>query len=434
MRGKARFLRLLLGLSLFATGIGAVAAVGAEGGSTKNAQVSGTITVWDYVPNFGTADEDELFMRQYPNVTVKHVVQPALGYVQLVQTALASRTAPDVLEVNAGGQLQSFIPGLEQLDAYITPAFRAMLKGSWEKVSKNYAPAQGTYAVPTAKNGFFFWFNKKLFKQAGLNPAQPPKTFPELLNAVKKLKAAGITPISMGDGEGLYDSVFFTVLAPMTMSPKQVGDLGAGRLKFNSAPVRAVFQNYLRLAGSGGANFQTTWKTDSAFVEAPNLFAAGKAGMYVSQPSIYTIFNPALGYRNVGIFQVPGIKKGAKPKFLPYSTSVGYAIPKESNNKAAAYAYARFKVSKASAQGALDSAGWIPTNVNVKAQQNAPPQIKQILLTLSTAKAIYPQPNTLWPATVQGAGIRVMKQWLTGQMTLTAMLDELDRTMAAVPR
>jgi sn-glycerol 3-phosphate transport system substrate-binding protein len=35
------------------------------------------------------------------------------------------------------------------------------------------------------------WYNKDAFKKAGLNPDAPPKTWPEVFDAAKKLKAAG---------------------------------------------------------------------------------------------------------------------------------------------------------------------------------------------------------------------------------------------------
>ena len=44
-----------------------------------------------------------------------------------------------------------------------------------------------------------FWYNKALFAQAGISA--PPTTWTELLEDVKKLKAAGITPIALGEGD-----------------------------------------------------------------------------------------------------------------------------------------------------------------------------------------------------------------------------------------
>jgi raffinose/stachyose/melibiose transport system substrate-binding protein len=44
-----------------------------------------------------------------------------------------------------------------------------------------------------------FWYNKELFAQAGIDA--PPTTWTEFLDDVKALKAAGITPIALGEGD-----------------------------------------------------------------------------------------------------------------------------------------------------------------------------------------------------------------------------------------
>src|SRR5690606_28091266 len=55
------------------------------------------------------------------------------------------------------------------------------------------------YGVPFSAGMVGFWYNKKHFKQAGIE--EPPATWSEFLEAVKKLKAANITPIALAGGE-----------------------------------------------------------------------------------------------------------------------------------------------------------------------------------------------------------------------------------------
>jgi len=42
------------------------------------------------------------------------------------------------------------------------------------------------YALPTAVRTLALFYNKKLFREAGLDPAKPPKTLDELVDAAKK--------------------------------------------------------------------------------------------------------------------------------------------------------------------------------------------------------------------------------------------------------
>ena len=55
------------------------------------------------------------------------------------------------------------------------------------------------YGQPVNMEGYGFAYNKKLFEKAGIT--ELPKTFSELEAAAKKLKAAGITPFSVGYAE-----------------------------------------------------------------------------------------------------------------------------------------------------------------------------------------------------------------------------------------
>ncbi len=54
--------------------------------------------------------------------------------------------------------------------------------------------------VPFELGEVVFYYNKKLFDKAGVK-AEDIKTWDDFLSAVKKLKAAGITPIVVGAGE-----------------------------------------------------------------------------------------------------------------------------------------------------------------------------------------------------------------------------------------
>ncbi len=76
-----------------------------------------------------------------------------------------------------------------------------MMKEAGESFDpKSYLPAIAGYystakgemlSFPFNSSSAVMWFNKDAFKKAGLNPDAPPKTWPEVFDAAKKLKAAG---------------------------------------------------------------------------------------------------------------------------------------------------------------------------------------------------------------------------------------------------
>jgi sn-glycerol 3-phosphate transport system substrate-binding protein len=55
-----------------------------------------------------------------------------------------------------------------------------------------YSTSKGEMlSMPFNSSSAVMWYNRDAFKKAGLNPAAPPKTWPEVFDAAKKLKAAG---------------------------------------------------------------------------------------------------------------------------------------------------------------------------------------------------------------------------------------------------
>lgn len=55
-----------------------------------------------------------------------------------------------------------------------------------------YSTSKGEMlSFPFNSSSTIMWINKDAFKKAGLNPEAPPKTWPEVFDAAKKLKAAG---------------------------------------------------------------------------------------------------------------------------------------------------------------------------------------------------------------------------------------------------
>src|SRR5215216_2428484 len=55
-----------------------------------------------------------------------------------------------------------------------------------------YSTSKGEMlSFPFNSSSTVMWYSKDAFKKAGLNPDQPPKTWPEVFEAAKKLKAAG---------------------------------------------------------------------------------------------------------------------------------------------------------------------------------------------------------------------------------------------------
>lgn len=134
------------------------------------------------------------YTKEHPNVTFNiETVGGGADGTSALKAKFASGNPPDLF-TNEGNQVaQTWKSKLEDLSDQ-----------PWVKNAYDYALEPMTiegkiYGQPVNLEGYGFTYNKELFKKAGIK--ELPKTFSELEVAAKKLKAAGITPFSVGYGE-----------------------------------------------------------------------------------------------------------------------------------------------------------------------------------------------------------------------------------------
>jgi raffinose/stachyose/melibiose transport system substrate-binding protein len=133
------------------------------------------------------------FHTLHPNVTIKPVPLQNEQFTTKVPIALQSSNPPDVFQNWGGGQLVDQVKAhkVANLTKYVAPWIKS-IGGS----AAGWQVGGQQYAIPYNVGVVGFWYNKDLFKQAGIS--SPPLTWPQLLDDAAKLKAAGITPIAIG--------------------------------------------------------------------------------------------------------------------------------------------------------------------------------------------------------------------------------------------
>jgi multiple sugar transport system substrate-binding protein len=185
----AAFLALVLPLSACGSG-------GDGGGSTDaSGKVEGDITfqTWNLRANFKSYFEGVVdgFEKKYPGTHVKWIDQPAEGYADKISADAAGGTLPDVVNVSPDLVAPLAKAGLAlDLDKAAAKYRSEYLPGAW--ASHQVPGLSGTYAFPWYLNTGPLFYNKSLFKEAGLDPAQPPKTYDELFaDALRMAKESG---------------------------------------------------------------------------------------------------------------------------------------------------------------------------------------------------------------------------------------------------
>ncbi|HTN60614.1 MAG TPA: extracellular solute-binding protein [Devosia sp.] len=143
------------------------------------------IEYWQYAYETRVTAMDQLianFEAANPDITVKQTTFPYDDYQTRVIAAKAAGQGPDVLQLfygwldkfQSGGVLQPLSPTAfphAEIEADFFPIVTAMKRGD------DY------YGLPTAVRSLALFYNKTLFKEAGLDPENPPQTLDELVAA-----------------------------------------------------------------------------------------------------------------------------------------------------------------------------------------------------------------------------------------------------------
>lgn len=432
IRGKQL---LLAALSVIVLAVVVSACGGGGGGETtgggssteaSSEDLSGTVTVWDNeyeaFPEYTKAAKelDAEFEKLHPGVTVDHVAEPFEGYEALVQAAFTSRQGPDVMQMLPGkiGVLQ-WTKGLEPLNDLISEETQEKMTG-WNLVTPEYAEEGERYGVPVGIGGLApFYYNKKMFKEAGLPTKFEPKTWDEVIEAGKKLKAAGFQPFTGGNGgEGSEGVWLFAIGWSTVNTPEQATELSNGEMPFTDEAVAKAMQPAIELQEAG--LYPKDRFTIPFISEGGERFGKGEGAMSLGLRSVFAYYgemNKGLGEKNVGMFLPPGGYPLIEAEFA-------WTIPKFAANKDAAVAYVDFMASKEGIQKLTDNGGLLPNRSDVNLPADAPEQAQQ-LLEWTREPDQNPYPHGMLPFTVSDTVAKEMSEVLQGRTSVSAAQESM---------
>jgi raffinose/stachyose/melibiose transport system substrate-binding protein len=145
------------------------------------------------------ADVAKRFEAAHPGTTVEMQYLENESFKKKLTTLLQSPDRPNIIYSWAGGVLR------EQVKAGVIEDITASINNGWRErfnpaALNLYTINDHVYGVPMLTSQVGFYYNKDLFAKAGVD-GNAIKTWADLLGAVKKLQAAGITPIITGGGD-----------------------------------------------------------------------------------------------------------------------------------------------------------------------------------------------------------------------------------------
>jgi raffinose/stachyose/melibiose transport system substrate-binding protein len=264
------------------------------------------------------------FQKKNPNVTVKAIPLQNEQFRTKIPIALQSDSPPDVFQSWGGGGLveQQKAGKVANLTKYVKPWIKT-LGGSaagWQ--------VNGTqYAIPYSVGVVGFWYNKALFRQAGVRSA--PKTWPQFTAAISKLKDAGITPIAIGSKDEWPDAFYWDYLA-VKLCSKKVMQASAVTYNFRDRCwVRAgqYLERLLDLEPFQNGFLATPAQQGAS--SSAGLLANGKAAMELMghwNPGVMQALTPNNKIPSfLGWFPFPDVPGGKGPKGSLLGGGDGYA-------------------------------------------------------------------------------------------------------------
>ncbi len=150
------------------------------------------------------------FEAKNPGVKIEMQFLENEAYKAKAPTLLQSKDRPHIIYSWAGGVLKAQVEAgvLEDITAQVTP-YKDQLSAA---AVKAFTVDGKIYGLPHTVSQVGFMYNKELFAKAGVDGAKVT-TWDDLLDAVKKFKAANVTPIVVGGADKWPLHFYWTHLA-----------------------------------------------------------------------------------------------------------------------------------------------------------------------------------------------------------------------------
>ncbi len=296
------------------------------------------------------------YAKSHPGVTFEFFSTSLREAEQKLTAAVPTGTGPDVYDIGTNISVNFIDNDLIEPNP---PDIDADLKGGgWNQSLVDFFTIDGkTYGLPLLEGSkaCLYW-NKTFFQEAGISA--PPATFPELIDAAKKLvkfdsqgrmTRSGISLRLSGQGSGIGEKWRYVLES-------------AGGSMIERTPSGKWHNGYDNQAGHDALTFYVdavqTWHVDDPKVpHDADAFASGATAMLFREAWVIGEIqqkNPKLDY---GVVPLPAWKAGGPHMMMlqPW----GVYVNAQSSNKAAAYDFLKFLTDAQNGLMLTQMTGWL---------------------------------------------------------------------------
>jgi len=372
--GLSRLTRVALAAITVATlVVGCGGSSSSKSGNSKTISVAyGSTYVFDSVAltNKWWNQVAHQFEAQNPGIKVKLVPIPGSYNDIVTKLSLLYRnpsTAPDVAEIPTG-QI-----GLWASSGYFASLNKDLASSSWWQKFPAVVKSEGTfggttYAVDQGENDTAIYYNKDMFRKAGLPVPWKPKNWNDILTAARKIKSSvpGVTPLWLNAGSGsgangLLQGVNNFIVGSST---PQIED--GSKWVVDSSGIRAGLA-FLKQVELGGLNASESQLFSPNAVTTPlTLFAHNKLAIAIGSNYFTGNWTKPISApywpqapKTMGITPLPTENGGGIASTLG---GWDYAISAHSGNPSAAWKLINIMENKTNSIDAANWAGWVTPN------------------------------------------------------------------------
>ncbi len=409
---------------------GLAAACSSGGGSGGSASGPVTLTIWH---NYGTEQNAtalqnlaKAFHKLHPNVTVNVVSQPATNYFAQLQAAAISKTGPDLAVMWTGLFTLQYKSFLANLKGKVPAADLARIDPDALKwTSSGFDAANGPYVIPLENQFYIGFYNKSAFQKAGVSAV--PTDWTQLFAACKKLRAAGYTPMTYGNGGQPLGAEFYPWydMSYMMIGSYSVAEwqkLYSGQIPWTSSANAAQLAQWSKLKSSGCTNSDVLTNTNNL-----GQFETGKAAMMVDGTWDTQKFTQALGSK-VAAF-VPPFSASPIKGVVDFAGD-GLSEMTYAKHPTQATQFLEFMTTDQAAK-IINAAGLIPA---IQGTSTSNPVNQQMLNFVSQDHmTAYPMLDNVVQPNVVGTGSKFLPSVLNGSISAKQALQNLQTTWTQLP-
>jgi raffinose/stachyose/melibiose transport system substrate-binding protein len=349
-----------------------------------------TLTVWDQEVRGGQNEQMErlntAFQERYPNVTIERVSRSFDDLATTLRLALSGNEAPDVVQANNGradmgafvgaGQLLPLQPWSEVYgwDQRYPESVRQYV--SYTPDGKVFGEGE-MYGLPQVGEVVGIYYNPAELQRLGI---AVPTTWEEFEAALATAKAAGATPMQLGNVEGWPALHVLGTVQDQLVAPEQVTDLGFGRegASWVTPENTQAVQKVADWASAGYFNEGVNGIDDN---QAWQAFSRGESPFFIGGTWYAADLEATMG-QNVRFMPPP--PPAGRPVSATGGTGLPFSITSGSDAPDAAAAYLDF-ITNADAMTVLTETGNLP--VADTASQTPPPGLSQDVFAAFAAVA-----------------------------------------------